>query len=301
MLRLIAPAKLNLFLHINYRRPDGYHELQTLFQLLDYGDELQFEDWQEHTGGSPFQLTSQLADLRNADNLISKAADSLVEYARQHHLAQRLIPIKITLTKHLPTGGGVGGGSSDAATTLLALNQLWRLELSSQQLAAIGVRLGADIPVFTGGQTAYAEGIGERLQTLNMPELWYVVIRPDCQVSTAEVFSHKELTRDTPKSRIATALGGDLGLLALGQTDVTNDCKSIVCRLYPAIQEAMGWLNQFSPARLTGTGACIFACFTDKERANHVFSQLPANYQGFVAKGINQSPTTVALRSHNQT
>jgi 4-diphosphocytidyl-2-C-methyl-D-erythritol kinase len=296
-LKLTAPAKINLFLHINHRRQDGYHELQTFFQLLDFGDELTFDKLQDYSGDKLVWLESSLAGVPDSANLICKASEALVKFAYDQEYSNSLFPVKINLTKRLPMGGGLGGGSSDAATTLLALNYLWKLNISNQQLAELGTGLGADVAVFVRGHSAYAEGIGELLQPRQIPERWYLVIHPNCHVSTAEVFNHKELTRDTPKSKIAPALEGDPGDLAMGRTNADNDCQAVVCKLYPEISEAMIWLNQFSPARLTGTGACIFTCFTEKERAHHALSQLPANYTGFVARGINKSPVYDALEA----
>ncbi len=289
MYRILAPAKLNLFLHINGRRADGYHELQTMFQLLDYGDQLDFT--LNMTG--KITITPEVIGVNTEDNLIYRAATLLKNRALADGKKISAKGIDIHLDKKLPIGGGLGGGSSDAATTLLALNQLWGLQYSLAELSELGVQLGADVPVFVQGQTAYAEGVGEKLRPVTLETKWYLVVHPGCHVSTAEVFSHKQLTRDTPKSKIAPALEGDLGLLA-NQSDIAvNDCEAIVCKLHPEIRQAISWLNQFSPAKLTGTGACIFASFADKQRADNVLSHLPTNYQGFVAKGINESPAIV--------
>ena len=283
---VLAPAKLNLFLHINFRRPDGYHELQTLFQLLDYGDRLNFSLNTSDT----ISISPSIPAVRLEDNLIYRAALLLRNKAIADGKQLSTMGVHIELDKILPMGGGLGGGSSNAATTLLALNQLWDLGYSPQQLSELGIQLGADVPVFVQGYTAYAEGIGEQLKPVALPPKWYLVIHPGCHVSTAEVFSHKQLTRDTPKSKIAPALEGDLDLL-VNQSDLAvNDCEAIVCKLHPEIRQAINWLNQFSPAKLTGTGACIFASFADKQRADNVLSQLPTNYRGFVAKGISESP-----------
>ncbi len=276
-LSLPAPAKLNLFLHITGRRADGYHNLQTLYQLLDYGDQLDFslrDDGEIH-------LTCCRDDLAGDNNLVVKAANAL--QAVSHPDSQGGTHRKganIHLHKTLPLGGGVGGGSSNAATTLVGLNHLWQIGLPTSALAAIGARLGADVPVFVGAQTAWAEGIGEQLQAIEIPQKWYLVLIPDCAVSTAAIFSHKELTRDTSAITVAAFLeqGGH------------NDCQSLVQKLYPAVDRAIKWLSQYGPAQLTGTGACVFAPFDTAAAAQAVLAGKPEDLQGFVAKGVNRSP-----------
>ncbi len=276
-LSLPAPAKLNLFLHITGRRADGYHNLQTLYQLLDYGDQLDFslrDDGEIH-------LTCCRDDLAGDNNLVVKAAKAL--QAVSHPDSQGGTHRKganIHLYKTLPLGGGVGGGSSNAATTLVGLNHLWQIGLPTSALAAIGARLGADVPVFVGAQTAWAEGIGEQLQAIEIPQKWYLVLIPDCAVSTAAIFSHKELTRDTSAITVAAFLeqGGH------------NDCQSLVQKLYPAVDRAIKWLSQYGPAQLTGTGACVFAPFDTAAAAQAVLAGKPEDLQGFVAKGVNRSP-----------
>lgn len=272
-LSLPAPAKLNLFLHIVGRRPDGYHELQTLFQLLDYGDELHFSPAPD---GS-LSLEPELPGVPVENNLVLRAARLLQEETgcRQG--------VHIRLDKRLPMGGGIGGGSSDAATTLLALNHLWQLGLSLDRLAELGLRLGADVPVFVRGRTAWAEGIGERLIPVDLTPYWYLVVIPNCQISTQKIFSHKLLTRNTPKMTIAPALEGEL-------KNFRNDCQPIVSKLYPEVEQSLGWLGQHGHARLTGTGACVFASFDTEEECRYAFSLLPATFNGFVARGINRSP-----------
>jgi 4-diphosphocytidyl-2-C-methyl-D-erythritol kinase len=271
-LSLPAPAKLNLFLHVTGRRRDGYHELQTLFQLLDWGDRLYF------TPNDSGRITLDFpdADVPDQSNLIMRAAQMLQPGGRGVHIA---------VDKQIPTGGGLGGGSSDAASTLLALNRLWSLGLSNAQLQAVGARLGADVPVFVGGHSAWAEGIGEALTAVALPTRWYFVLRPDTEVSTAEVFSHRELTRDSAAIKMAAFFAGAS----------RNDCQDLVCRLYPEIDKALKWLNNFGDARLTGTGACLFAAFESEAQAQSVREQLPARWQGFVARGVNVSPALQAL------
>ncbi|MDG9669564.1 4-(cytidine 5'-diphospho)-2-C-methyl-D-erythritol kinase [Hahella sp. CR1] len=286
-LTLSSPAKLNLFLHITGRRPDGYHELQTLFQLLDYGDSLSFTPRDDQS----ITLEPNLPGVPEADNLIIKAAHLLKEHvaATSPNKVKQISGVSIYIDKRLPMGGGIGGGSSNAATTLLALNTLWNTDLDTETLAELGLKLGADVPVFVRGATAFAEGVGDILHPVDTQEKWYLVIHPNLHISTAKIFSDKWLTRDTPKSTIAPALEGDL-------ENLRNDCETVVCRMYPEIREAINWLDQFSPARLTGTGACIFASFSEKKRAEYVLSQMPTKYHGFVAKSINESPVQSELK-----
>lgn len=270
-----APAKLNLFLHVTGRRADGYHTLQTLFRLLDHGDLLHFDPRPD----GRIELSPALPGLATDDNLIVRAARQL-----QRHTGCRA-GADIRLEKRLPMGGGIGGGSSDAATALLALNQLWGLQLTLGELATLGVGLGADVPVFVAGRSAWAEGIGEQLTPFELPERHYLVVIPPCQVATAEIFSSEALTRNTSPIRMA-AFHGLAG---------RNDCEPVVRKLYPQVAHALDWLEQFAPSRMTGTGACVFAEFDDRAPAERLLKQLPANYGGFVAKGVNHSPTHTAL------
>lgn len=277
-LTLLSPAKLNLMLHIIGQRDDGYHLLQTLFQLLDYGDTLHFSTRSDQQ----IRLSPSIDGVANDDNLIIKAARLLQS---QPQSSNRVCGADIQLEKILPMGGGLGGGSSNAATTLLALNQLWQLQLSLPQLAELGLQLGADVPVFVLGHSAWAEGIGEQLQAVEIPEQYYLVIKPACEVATAKIFSHKQLTRHTSPITIA----------AVFEQGGFNDCEPVVRQLYPPVDAAMKWLNSHAlnskSARLTGTGSCIFACFPDQSSAQHVLEQLPNELQGFIAKGVSQSPT----------
>ncbi len=280
-LSLISPAKLNLMLHITGQRDDGYHQLQTLFQLLDYGDTLHYQTRND----ANLQLSPAIDGVAMEDNLIIRAARLLQQRS------PKAVGADIRLEKILPMGGGIGGGSSNAATTLLALNQLWELHLSIDQLAEIGLQLGADVPVFVRGHSAWAEGVGEQLQAIDIPESWYFVAKPDCEVSTAEIFSHKRLTRNTSPITIAAVFkqGGH------------NDCEAVVRACYPEVDAAMKWLNSLglttdtNPAKLTGTGACVFAQCPDRESAEQILHQLPSGLQGFIAKGVNISPTHQAL------
>ncbi|MAZ86611.1 MAG: 4-(cytidine 5'-diphospho)-2-C-methyl-D-erythritol kinase [Cellvibrionaceae bacterium] len=273
---LPAPAKLNLFLHITGQRDDGYHTLQTVFQLLDFGDELSFS---LRPNDDNIHLSPEIDGVAHEDNLIVKAARLLQPHCRTP------LGANITLHKRLPMGGGIGGGSSNAATTLLALNQLWQTDLSLHQLAAMGRRLGADVPVFVEGRSAWAEGIGEELQAIELPEKWYLVITPNCHVSTAEIFSHKDLTRDTSNITVAAFLeqGGH------------NDCQPLVRSLFSEVAKALDWLSQFGDAKMTGTGACVFAPFDNKASAEAVLAAMPTSLTGFVAKGVNQSKVHTLL------
>lgn len=269
-LALPAPAKLNLMLHITGQREDGYHNLQTLFQFLDHSDELHFEQLPT----TDIVVISGLSDIAQEDNLIYRAASLL----QQHSNCQQ--GARIELKKLLPMGAGLGGGSSDAATTLVALNLLWSLDYNLPELAKLGLQLGADVPVFVMGHAAWAEGVGEQLTPVAPEEPWYLVLTPNCHVSTAEIFSHKELTRNTSAITIATALEGG------GR----NDCEAVVSALYPQVKQALFWLNQFAAAKMTGTGASVFASFDTHDQAQQVLAQLPDTLQGFIARGQNTSP-----------
>lgn len=268
-----APAKLNLFLHIVGQRPDGYHDIQTVFQLLDFGDTLRFLPRQD----AEIQLHTDL-NFPLEKNLIWQAANRLRQYTHTH------LGVDIFLEKQIPMGAGLGGGSSDAATTLVALNHLWKTGLSIDTLAIIGQQLGADVPVFVRGQTSWAEGIGERLTPIQTEENWYLVLVPPCTITTAEIFAHPQLTRDTPHIKMA-----DLKK----PNKLVNDFEPLVRVLYPPVAQALDWLNQFSlpsKARLTGSGSAIFASFADKSAAEQVFNQKPTALKGFIAKGTNRSP-----------
>lgn len=274
-LTLPAVAKLNLFLHITGRRPDGYHNLQTLFQLLDVGDELSFT----LRADSQILLSCNNAELVNEQNLVLRAARLLQQYSNS------TLGCDIYLDKRLPMGGGLGGGSSDAATTLLGLNKLWQLNLSVDTLAELGLTLGADVPLFVRGFTAFAEGVGEKLQPVNLAEKVYLVVTPACHVSTAEIFQHPDLIRNS----------APISIEQLHQSPWRNDCQPLVERLYPNVAITLQWLVEYAPCQMTGTGASVFAAFPDQTSAQHALMQLPANCQGFIARGVNQSPVRAAL------
>jgi len=266
-----APAKLNLFLHITGRRDDGYHLLQTAFQFVDYGDQLQFEV----TNDASITRISELNGVACDDDLVVKAAKLLQKYTRSE------LGCNIQLDKRLPMGGGLGGGSSDAATTLVALNKLWQTQLNQQELAQLGLQLGADVPIFIFGQSAWAEGIGEKLTPITVDEPWYLIISPPVHVDTGKIFSSSQLTRDQHPIRIRDLWDGE---------HVTNVCEPVVTALYPEVGEALKWLSQFGKARMTGTGACIFAAFDTQSAAHEVANQAPAKWRLIVTKGRNKSP-----------
>ena len=265
-----APAKINLFLHVLGRREDGYHDLQTAFQFLDFGDELTFAP----RADGEIRRRGGIPGLEESADMVVRAARLLRSAVGAGQGAD------IRLAKRIPVGGGLGGGSSDAATTLVALNSLWRGGLDVDALAALGARLGADVPVFVRGRSAWAEGIGERLTPVDFPERWFLVVHPGVSVPTSEIFRAPELTRNSTPITIPRFLSGG------GR----NDCTRAVRTRYPEVGRALDWLSGFGEARMTGTGACVFASFDDAERARTVLGKLPAGWRGFVARGLNRSP-----------
>jgi 4-diphosphocytidyl-2-C-methyl-D-erythritol kinase len=266
-----APAKLNLMLHIVGRRADGYHELQTVFQLVDLCDRLEIASRPDGV----IRRVSGPAGVAENDDLTVRAAQLLKATTGSPMGAD------ISVKKLIPLGGGMGGGSSDAATTLLALNQMWRTNLTSQQIAAIGTKLGADVPVFVAGHSAWAEGIGEKLTPVSLqPAAWFVVVFPGVAVPTAAVFQAPELTRNSPP----TTMRGFL------ETGGRNDCEAVVRARFPVVAEALDWLGRHSPARLTGTGSCVFAKFARVEDAERVAARVPDQWRAFVARGLDRSP-----------
>jgi 4-diphosphocytidyl-2-C-methyl-D-erythritol kinase len=278
-----APAKLNLFLHVTGRRPDGYHLLQTVFRFIDHGDTLRFHLRDDGV----ITRVNELADVPAESDLCMRAAKLL-----QQHTHCKL-GADIELDKKLPMGGGLGGGSSDAATVLLALNKLWNTGLSRAELQSLGLQLGADVPVFLFGRNAFAEGVGEQLQAITLPPAWYVVLQPPVLVSTPLVFSAPELTRNTKTIKIS-----DFSPVAYGfaAEDVFhNDLQPVVCANYPAVAAHLAWLDVqanrvSSSARMTGSGACVFAQCATRDEAEKIFAALPAGMQGFVAKGLDKHP-----------
>ncbi|MDH5446120.1 MAG: 4-(cytidine 5'-diphospho)-2-C-methyl-D-erythritol kinase [Gammaproteobacteria bacterium] len=270
-----APAKLNLFLHITGRRDDGYHLLQTVFQFLDFGDELEFTP---RSDGQIHRIT-EIDGVEPEEDLVVRAARLLQQEAKLEQGAD------ISLNKNLPMGGGLGGGSSDAATTLVALNQIWACGLANEQLAELGLQLGADVPVFIRGQAAWAEGVGENLTPVELPEPWFVVLCPPVNVSTAKVFSDPQLIRDCSAITIRDFLSGA----------GTNVCEPLVRKGWPEVDDALQALSQFAEARMTGTGACVFAAFEQEQTARSAWQQLSGDWPGFVARGLNTSPLLQVL------
>lgn len=273
-LTLEAPAKLNLFLHVTGRRADGYHELQSVFQFVDLCDrvELSLADRIERPEGLP--------GLDPEQDLVVRAARLL----QQETGIQAGAVIRVR--KQIPDGGGLGGGSSDAAAVLMGLNQLWSTGLSRAELAQLGLQLGADVPVFVHGTAAWAEGVGELLQAVELDEPWYFILHPGVHVSTPAVFKHPELTRNTPPITIRAFRSG------AGKNDLTD----VACKLRPEVGEALEWLAGFAPAKMTGSGACVFAAFDSRAQAESLLTQLPqASWRGFVARGLNRSPVCRVL------
>lgn len=264
-----APCKINLFLHITGRRADGYHELQTIFQLLDWGDTLYFST---DNSGEICRL-NDLAGVPAEQDLVVKAAQKL----RQRYGHPQL-GVATQVRKRIPQGGGLGGGSSDAATTLLALNKLWGIGASIDQIAQLGLELGADVPVFVRGRSSWGEGIGEKLTPLELPQKWFLIAKPQCEVSTATIFQDSGLTRGTSHKRITPSYGA-----------FHNDCEAVVRRLFPKIDLMLEALSQFGQSRLTGTGACAFVAFDNKEAAQQAQESLSTDYFCVVARGTNFS------------
>ncbi|WP_407922803.1 4-(cytidine 5'-diphospho)-2-C-methyl-D-erythritol kinase [Acidihalobacter aeolianus] len=271
-----APAKLNLFLHIVGRRDDGYHLLQTVFQFLDYGDRL----WFESAPAGMVAREGGPAGVAELDDLSVRAARTLLQVTGLRE------GVRLCLDKRLPAGGGLGGGSSDAATVLLVLNRLWRAGLSQDDLAELGLMLGADVPVFVRGTAAWAEGVGERLEPLpDLPEPWYAVVKPPVSIATADLFADPKLTRDCPPITIRDFLLGQAG----------NVFEPVVRARYPEVAQALERLSAHAPARLTGTGACAFAAFADADSARGALRDLPEGWHGFAARGCNLSPVHARL------
>lgn len=265
-----APAKINLFLHIIGQRSDGYHLLQTAFQFVDLCDTLKFTPRDD----TRISRSAGLEGLSPDEDLVVRAAKLLSAATGIR------IGVDIRVEKRIPSGGGLGGGSSDAATTLLALNHLWKLNLGRDSLQALGLKLGADVPVFVGGRAAWGEGTGEKLSPMDFPDPYYVVVDPACEVSTADVFREPELTRNSSPVTIP-------GFLSTGGR---NDCEMVVRRRHPEVAQALDWLGSFGDARLTGTGGCVFLACRDLGHAEKVRTQVPAKWAAFAVKGLNRSP-----------
>ena len=278
MLSLISPAKINLFLHIIGQRSDGYHNLETIFQLLDFGDTLSFSERADKL----ITLTSNYNDIPRNENLIIKAAELL---RRETSIIKGC---NIRVNKVIPMGAGLGGGSSNSATTLLVLNSLWNCGLSLDKLAHLGQTLGADIPVFVKGNTSFAESTGEILSPLNLPKKWFLVITPSCSISTQEIFSHPQLTRNSSPIKIR----------ALPSGQCRNDCQKVVINEYPEVRDVLDWAAKFAEPLLTGTGSSVFCKFDNQEEARRVLIEVPKKWKGFVAKGINRSSVQQQVKDY---
>ena len=285
-IELPAPAKLNLFLHVTGRRPDGYHELQTVFQFIDLADRVRIARRTDRL----VRRTAATPGVAEADDLVIRAALLL---RRECGFDEG---VDLGVEKRIPLGGGLGGGSSDAASTLVGLDRLWGLGMDADRLAALGMRLGADVPVFVRGLAAWAEGVGERLVPLDLEQPWYVLIMLPCAVSTARVFHAPALTRDTPETTMERLLRGGFETpespipITRFLDAARNDCEPVVREMHPEVGDALDWLSRHSRARLTGTGATVFAPFDTRERAAEVAGAAPAPWRGLVARGLNRSP-----------
>ena len=285
-----APAKLNLFLHVTGRRPDGYHLLQSVFQLIDHGDTLHFD----LRADQAIVRSNDIPGVPAEQDLIVRALRALqAEYLRRHG---RLPPgIEVAVNKRLPMGGGLGGGSSDAATALMAANHLWQAGLTDAELMALGLPLGADIPFFLFGQTAFAEGVGEALRAVPGPDCWYVVIEPGVAVPTAAIFTAADLTRDTKPIIISDFLAHQTDsneLLGFGK----NDLQDVAVRLFPPVAEAVEWLSAYGAARMTGSGACVFCAFSSEQEAEDIVQQVPARWKAWKAKSLARHPMKSLLQ-----
>ena len=265
-----APGKLNLMLRVVGRRADGYHLLQTVFRFIDLCDTLSFRVRSDGVISSAYELPG----VPPGEDLAARAAGLLQQ------AGGTTLGADIFLEKCLPMGGGLGGGSSDAATTLIALNRLWGLDFSRARLLELAVKLGADVPVFVFGNNAFGEGIGERLTVVQLPPAWYVVLVPPIAVSTAAIFAHPKLKRDSKPVRIQS----------FSADGAENDLQPVVCQAFPEVARHLAWLEQYGAARLTGSGACVFASFPDEEKARKVMAQLPGDMKGFVARGLDHHP-----------
>lgn len=281
LLNCAAPAKLNLFLHVIGRRADGYHLLQTLFQLIDRGDTLHFNTRDDGV----IRRTTGIPGVPEQSDLIVRAARLL--QAAAGDTAQQRLGADIAIDKILPMGGGVGGGSSDAATALIVLNHLWQTGFSRSELMALGAQLGADVPFFIFGQNAFAEGIGDRLQAVDTPDCWFLVIEPGISVPTEIIFSSSQLTRDTKPCKITDF---SKAYKCLGKAGFKNDLEAVATAHFPVVADAVKWLQQFGDAKMTGSGACVFCSFEYESQAREVLQQVPTHWKAWTAKAMQQHP-----------
>jgi 4-diphosphocytidyl-2-C-methyl-D-erythritol kinase len=277
--QFLAPAKLNLFLHVTGRRADGYHLLQSVFQLIDRSDTISIAIRDDGL----IRRTNQIPGVAEESDLIIRAAQLL-----QAQTGSRL-GANLTINKQIPMGGGLGGGSSDAASTLMALNHLWKCDLSRTELMQLGLQLGADVPFFLFGSNAFAEGIGEKLQAISTPDCWYLVIEPGVQVPTPAIFSAKQLTRDTKPIKIAD-------FSSTAKMHWKNDLQAVACALFPQVGEAIQWLQTFGDARMTGSGACVFCAFADENSADQALKQVPERWTSWKAKSLSRHPMSDLLQ-----
>jgi 4-diphosphocytidyl-2-C-methyl-D-erythritol kinase len=270
----LAPAKINLFLHITGQRADGYHTLQSVFSLLDFYDTIHLKP----TKNSEIKRVNEINGVPESQDLCALAASALQK------LSGCKFGVEFAVEKRIPMGGGLGGGSSDAATVLLALNHLWQLDLSRAELMQVGLGLGADVPVFIFGQNAWAEGIGEQLTKIDLPEQYYVVLTPSIHVSTRHIFANSRLTKDTKPLKIADFSRDENSVV------FKNDLEKVVCEEFPAVATTLKWLSQYGKARMSGSGASVFVAVNSKQKADEILAQKPANVAGFVAKSLMQHP-----------
>jgi 4-diphosphocytidyl-2-C-methyl-D-erythritol kinase len=282
-----SPAKINLFLHIVGQRADGYHNLETLFQFINHSDTITLTV----TESPEIELLTPIKGVENEDNLIIKSARLLKRSSNS------TLGVKISINKILPMGGGLGGGSSNAATILVALNTLWQCQLTLNELATLGLSLGADVPIFIHGFSAFAQGVGDELTAITPQEAWYLITKPECSISTQQVFTAPDLPRNTQK----------LSTNALRTNDFINDsfhndCQILVIKHYPEVAKLLAWLVEYAPSRMTGTGACVFTRFSSQDEALALQAKLPKGISSFVAQGLNESPlcSVIAKLSLNQ-
>ncbi len=275
-----APAKINLFLHIVGQRDDGYHNLETLFQFLNHSDTITLTTTEQ----SDIELLTPIEGVQNEDNLIVKAALLL------KNKSSSPFGVKISINKILPMGGGLGGGSSNAATILVALNTLWQCKLSTDELATLGLSLGADVPIFIHGFAAFAQGVGEQLSAIQPLEAWYLITKPECSISTQQVFTAADLPRNTEKLPVNALKTNDFI-----NDSFHNDCQTLVIKHYPEVAKLLAWLVEYAPSRMTGTGACVFTRFSSQDEALTLQAKLPEGISSFVAQGLNQSPLSKVL------
>lgn len=276
----LAPAKLNLFLHITGRRPDGYHSLQTVFQLLDWGDRLHFT----RRDDGVITRETDVPGVPEAEDLVVRAARLL-----QQHTGTKF-GVEIEIDKRLPMGAGLGGGSSDAATTLLALNRLWGVDLSREILQNLGLQLGADVPFFVFGQNAFAEGVGEALQAVKLPQRFFLVVNPAVHVPTAAIFSEKSLTRDTKVVTMTDFLAQQRPATNWPDSFGRNDMQAVVAGKYAEVAKVLEWFSNLAPARMTGSGASVFAAFSSRAEAEMAQAKLPASWKSVVTASLDSHP-----------